>query len=179
MLLAGRDYDSGWIRALAAMRGALANIAPRCNRSEPIRFSPYLYRACNVVERFSTRSSTVAGSQCARTSWQQTISLSFSLHRSGHGCASMIPRLGVLASLLFPAMRLKLQFYLRRSGLRSRRNLRRARKAAGVGRADVILCAALHLSCSACLRIEWGPKGPRALRRRLKRKIGSNEGDDR
>ena len=31
---------------------ALANIPPRCNRSEPICFSPYLYRARNLVERF-------------------------------------------------------------------------------------------------------------------------------
>jgi len=29
-----------------------ANIPPRCNRSEPICFSPHLYRACNLVERF-------------------------------------------------------------------------------------------------------------------------------
>ena len=29
-----------------------AKIAPRCNRSEPICFSPYLYRARNLVERF-------------------------------------------------------------------------------------------------------------------------------
>jgi transposase len=27
-------------------------ILPRCNRSEPICFSPYLYRARNLVERF-------------------------------------------------------------------------------------------------------------------------------
>ncbi len=33
-------------------KGALANIPPRCNRSEPICFSPYLYRARNLVERF-------------------------------------------------------------------------------------------------------------------------------
>ena len=44
--------DADWIRALAARKGALANIPPRCNRSEPICFSPYLYRARNLVERF-------------------------------------------------------------------------------------------------------------------------------
>src|SRR5262245_23560965 len=33
------------IRAVAAERGVWANIPPRCNRSEPICFSPYLYRA--------------------------------------------------------------------------------------------------------------------------------------
>ena len=52
MLLADRGYDADWIRALAAERGVWANIPPRCNRSEPICFSPYLYRARNLVERF-------------------------------------------------------------------------------------------------------------------------------
>src|SRR5262249_8943985 len=46
------SIDAGWIRALAASKGALANIPPRCNRNEPICFSPYLYRARNLVERF-------------------------------------------------------------------------------------------------------------------------------
>src|SRR6516162_5122595 len=49
-LLADRGYDADWIRALAARKGALANIPPRCNRSAPICFSPYLYRARNLVE---------------------------------------------------------------------------------------------------------------------------------
>jgi transposase len=39
-------------RVLNGRKGALANIPPRCNRSEPICFSPYLYRARNLVERF-------------------------------------------------------------------------------------------------------------------------------
>ena len=52
MLLADRGYDADWIRALAAEKGVWANIPPRCNRSEPICFSPYLYRARNLVERF-------------------------------------------------------------------------------------------------------------------------------
>jgi transposase len=52
MLLADRGYDADWIRALAARKGALANIPPRCNRAGPICFSPYLYRARNLVERF-------------------------------------------------------------------------------------------------------------------------------
>src|SRR5262249_22673783 len=52
MLLADRGYDADWIRALAATRGVWANIPPRCNRNEPICFSPYLYRARNLVERF-------------------------------------------------------------------------------------------------------------------------------
>jgi transposase len=52
MLLADRGYDADWIRALAAKRGGWANIPPRCNRKEPICFSPCLYRARNLVERF-------------------------------------------------------------------------------------------------------------------------------
>jgi transposase len=52
MLLADRGYDADWIRALAAKRGIWANIPPRCNRNEPICFSPYLYGARNLVERF-------------------------------------------------------------------------------------------------------------------------------
>ena len=52
MLLADRGYDADWIRALAAERGVWANIPPRCNRNDPICFSPYLYRARNLVERF-------------------------------------------------------------------------------------------------------------------------------
>jgi transposase len=52
LLLADRGYDADWIRALAARKGALANIPPRCNRNDPICFSPHLYRARNLVERF-------------------------------------------------------------------------------------------------------------------------------
>jgi transposase len=52
MLLADRGYDADWIRALAAKKGAWANIPPRSNRRPPICFSPYLYRARNLVERF-------------------------------------------------------------------------------------------------------------------------------
>jgi len=52
MLLADRGYDADWIRALAAKRGVWANIPPRCNRNEPLCFSPYLHRARNLVERF-------------------------------------------------------------------------------------------------------------------------------
>jgi transposase len=52
MLLADRGYDADWIRALAAERGFWANIPPKCNRNDPICFSPYLYRARNLIERF-------------------------------------------------------------------------------------------------------------------------------
>jgi transposase len=52
MLLADRGYDADWIRGLAMKKGAWANIPPKSNRSDPICFSPYLYRARNQVERF-------------------------------------------------------------------------------------------------------------------------------
>jgi transposase len=47
-----RGYDADWIRAVATKKGAWINIPPRCNRKEPICFSPHLYRAGNLVERF-------------------------------------------------------------------------------------------------------------------------------
>jgi transposase len=52
MLLADRGYDADWIRAFATERGVWANVPPRRNRREPICFSPYLYRARNLIERF-------------------------------------------------------------------------------------------------------------------------------
>jgi transposase len=52
MLLADRGYDADWIRTFVGERGAWANIPPKRNRKEPICFSPHLYRARNLVERF-------------------------------------------------------------------------------------------------------------------------------
>jgi transposase len=52
MLLADRGYEADWIRALVNQQGAWANIPPKRNRKDPICFSPYLYRARNLVERF-------------------------------------------------------------------------------------------------------------------------------
>jgi transposase len=52
MLLADRGYDADWIRALVSQRGAWANIPSKRNRTEPVCFSPYLYRARNLVERY-------------------------------------------------------------------------------------------------------------------------------
>ncbi|HEX9904747.1 MAG TPA: IS5 family transposase [Propylenella sp.] len=54
-LLADRGYDADWIREFASQKGAWANIPPKRNRKEPICFSPYLYRARNLVERFINR----------------------------------------------------------------------------------------------------------------------------
>src|SRR5262245_39248117 len=55
MLLADRGYDADWIRALVSEHGAWANIPPRRNRNDALCFSPYLYRARNLVERFFTK----------------------------------------------------------------------------------------------------------------------------
>jgi transposase len=52
MLLADRGYDADWIRILVRQRGAWANIPPKRNRKEALCFSPYLYRARNLIERF-------------------------------------------------------------------------------------------------------------------------------
>ena len=52
MRLANRGYDTDWIRALAGQHGAWANVPPRRNRNDTLCFSPYLYRARNLVERF-------------------------------------------------------------------------------------------------------------------------------
>ena len=55
MLLADRGYDADWIRALAICQGAWANIPPKCNRKDPICFSPFLYRERNLIERFFSK----------------------------------------------------------------------------------------------------------------------------
>ena len=52
MLLADRGYDANGIRELARQQGAWANIPPKRNRKDPICFSPYPYRARNLIERF-------------------------------------------------------------------------------------------------------------------------------
>jgi transposase len=55
MLLADRGYDADWIRELVSQHGAWANIPPRRNRKDPLCFSPYLYRARNLIEWFFNR----------------------------------------------------------------------------------------------------------------------------
>jgi transposase len=52
MLLADRAYDADWIRSQLHEQGAWANIPPKSNRKNPIVFSPHLYKARNVIERF-------------------------------------------------------------------------------------------------------------------------------
>jgi transposase len=53
MVLTDRGYDADWIRAFINQQGAWANIRPKVSRKGPICFSPHLYRARNLVERFN------------------------------------------------------------------------------------------------------------------------------
>jgi transposase len=52
MVLADKAYDANAIREMINGQGAWANIPPKSNRKDPICFSPYLYKARNLVERF-------------------------------------------------------------------------------------------------------------------------------
>ena len=52
MLLADKGYDANAVRDTAAQKGAWANIPPKSNRKDKVCFSPYLYRARNLVERY-------------------------------------------------------------------------------------------------------------------------------
>ncbi|MBB4264274.1 hypothetical protein GGD64_008347 [Bradyrhizobium sp. CIR3A] len=90
MLLADRGYDADWIRDLAMKKGAWANIPPKCNRNDPICFSPYLYRARKQIE--ATGSSNVVGSQRATTGSPPTSLPSCNSRQSGYGCVFMSPR---------------------------------------------------------------------------------------
>jgi transposase len=92
LLLADRGYDADWIRVFVNQQGAWANIPPKQNRKDPICFSPYLYRARNLVERFFNKIK-----QCRRiaTRYDKLAAnylASSSLLRSAFGCALMSPR---------------------------------------------------------------------------------------
>ncbi len=52
MILADKAYDANAIREMIDGQGAWANIPPKSNRKDPICFSPHLYKARNLVERF-------------------------------------------------------------------------------------------------------------------------------
>jgi len=52
MVLADKAYDADAIRALINDQNAWANIPPKRNRKTPVCFSPHLYKARNLVERF-------------------------------------------------------------------------------------------------------------------------------
>jgi transposase len=90
MVLADRGYDADWIRAFASDQGAWANIPPKRNRKEAICFSPYLYRARNLVERFFNKIK-----QCRRiaTRYDKLAAnyLAF-IKLAGYGCTLISPR---------------------------------------------------------------------------------------
>ena len=92
MLLADRGYDADWIRELAVKKGAWANIPPKRNRSEPICFSPYLYRARNRVKRFFNRIKQCRRVATVTTNLPPTTSPSFNSPQSGYGSVLMSPR---------------------------------------------------------------------------------------
>ena len=52
MVLGDKAYDADWLREAMNERGAFANIPPKSNRSDPVCFSAWIYKARNVVERF-------------------------------------------------------------------------------------------------------------------------------
>lgn len=55
MVLADTAYDATEARMVANSRGGRAKVPPRRNRRDPIRFSPFLYRDRNRIERFFNR----------------------------------------------------------------------------------------------------------------------------
>jgi transposase len=59
-LLVDRAYDADWIRQLARQQGAWANIPPKRNRKDPTCFSPFVYRARNLIVRFFNKIKRVA-----------------------------------------------------------------------------------------------------------------------
>jgi transposase len=104
MLLADRGYDADWIRTLVKQQGAWANIPPKRNRKEPICFSPYLYPARNLVERFFTRSSSVGVSPPATTNSRPINSASSNWQLSASGYALMSPRPNKLARIAWTVL---------------------------------------------------------------------------
>jgi transposase len=91
MLLADRGYNDVDQRACYE-EGCVANIPPKSNRSGPICFSPYLYRARNQVDRFFNKIKHCVGSRRATTGSLPTTLHSFNSRQSGCGCAVVSPR---------------------------------------------------------------------------------------
>jgi transposase len=105
MLLADRGYDADWIRALVGQQGAWANIPPKRNRKDVICFSPYLYRARNLIERFFNKIK-----QCRRIATRYDrlaanyLALS-NLRPSVFGCVFMSPRRRTITAPVPPSLR--------------------------------------------------------------------------
>lgn len=53
--LADRGYDANALRNAVTEQKAWANIPPKANRKDQMCFSPFLYKARNLVERFFNR----------------------------------------------------------------------------------------------------------------------------
>jgi transposase len=85
MLLADRGYDADWIRALVRQHGAWANIPPKRNRTEALCFSPYLYKARNLVERFFNKIK-----HCRRVATATPNSRPTTSHAASHFTATLI-----------------------------------------------------------------------------------------
>ena len=92
MLLANRDYDTDWIRALAPST-APGRISRRKEIGQRRFASARIFTELEIWSSgSSTRSSIVGVSQPATTNSQPTTSHSFSSRQYGCGCALMSPR---------------------------------------------------------------------------------------
>ena len=83
MLLADRGYDADWIRELPHGR----TFRQERNRKDLICFSPYLYRARNLIERFFNK---IKQCRCVATRYDKLAAnyLAFvKLDQSAFGCA--------------------------------------------------------------------------------------------
>jgi transposase len=91
MLLADRGYDADWIRTLVRQHRTWANIPPKSNRKEALSFSPYFYRARNLVERFFNKIKSVGVWQPATTKlwWFWAFA---KLDMPGEFCRPIIPK---------------------------------------------------------------------------------------
>ena len=107
MLLADRSYDADWIRALAADRGAWANIPPRSNRNDRSASARTSTVPATWSSGSSTRSNSVGGSLLATTSLRPTTSPSSSWHQYGYGCVLMSPRPNQIGPFVGPPAKFK------------------------------------------------------------------------
>ena len=80
MLLADKGYDANALRATVCEHDAWANIPPKANRKDPICFSPYLYKAHNLSERFFNKIEHYRGPQHVTISTQKTRSIEAHCH---------------------------------------------------------------------------------------------------
>jgi transposase len=90
MWLADRGYDADWNRELARQHNEhRRNIPSKQNRRDPICFSPYLYRACTLIELFLNKIKQYWPVATRTTSSQPTIWRSSNSPQSESGYALM------------------------------------------------------------------------------------------